>query len=56
MQKTKLMEKVLNDYTINVEQQPIQYVDDEDATYDNEFDIDRNDLEFVMQSFRDGLI
>jgi SNF2 family DNA or RNA helicase len=55
LQKTKLMEKVLNDYTINVEQQPVQYVDDEDASYDNEFDIDSNDLEFVMQSFRDGL-
>ena len=53
-QKTKLMEKVLNDYTISVEQEPIFYVDDEDEYIDQDVDIDRNDLDYVMQVFRDG--
>lgn len=48
------MQEVLDDYTINVEKEPIQYVDDEDnvESYDG-FDIDFKDLKYVVDCFKD---
>ncbi|NQU35436.1 MAG: DEAD/DEAH box helicase [Bacteroidetes bacterium] len=52
--KVRVMQEVLDDYTINVEKEPIQYVDDEDnvESYDG-FDIDFKDLKYVVDCFKD---
>jgi SNF2 family DNA or RNA helicase len=53
-EKINRMQSVLNDQSINVEKEPLSYVDDGDIEKRDDFGIDMSDIRYLVKSFNHG--
>jgi SNF2 family DNA or RNA helicase len=52
--KVERMQLVLNDFSINVEKEPINFIDEDDADKYEDFGIDHEDIRQLVDSFKNG--